>query len=147
MNRRELTFLLGGAVLGRPFAARAQHKAVPVIGYLSTTSPGPQAPYVAAFREGLSGTGYVEGQNVAIEFRWAESHYDRLPALAADLIDHKVEVIVVGSTPGISAAKKATSTIPIVFVGGSDLVAAGLLVSLARPGGNLTGISIMADEL
>src|SRR5438309_9075983 len=111
MNRRELTFLVGGAVLGWPFAARAQHKAMPVIGYLSITSPGPQEPYVAAFREGLSGTGYVEGQNVAIEFRWADSHYDRLPALAADLVGRKVDVIVAYSTPGISAAKQATSTI------------------------------------
>jgi putative ABC transport system substrate-binding protein len=146
VNRRDL-LIIGAAAVAWPLTVRAQQKAMPVIGYLGTTSPGPQAPYVAAFRQGLSEAGYIEKQNTTIEFRWAEDHYERLPALATDLVGRKVDVIVTYSTPGISAAKGATSTIPIVFVGGSDLVAAGLVVSLARPGGNLTGISIMGDEL
>ena len=115
---------------------------MPVVGYIVIASPD-----VAAFRQGLSDTGYVEGQNLAIEFQSAEGHYDRLPALAAHFVDRKVDVIVVGSTPGIAAAKAATSTIPIVFSGGGDLVAAGLITSLARPGGNLTGIGIFGREL
>jgi putative ABC transport system substrate-binding protein len=102
---------------------------------------------LAAFDHGLKETGYVEGQNVSIEYRWAEGHYDRLPALAADLVSRKVDVIVSGNSNGIAAAKGATSTIPIVFFGGGDLVVAGLIDSLARPGGNLTGISIMGPEM
>jgi putative ABC transport system substrate-binding protein len=141
MNRRELLILGGGAV-GWPFAVYAQQKTMPVIGYLGGTSPGPQAPWVAAFRQGPSETGYVEGKNVAIEYRWAEGRYDRLPALAADLVARKVDVIVASSTAGIAAAKGASSTIPIPFFGGGDLAAAGLVASLARPGGNLTGFSI-----
>jgi putative tryptophan/tyrosine transport system substrate-binding protein len=138
--------LLGGAMI----AARglgAQQKAMPVIGFLGSTAPGPVEAHVAAFRRGLGDSGYVDGQNAAIEYRWAEGHYDRLPALAADLVDRKVDVIVTSGHPGILAAKGATSTIPIVFFGGGDLVAAGLVASLARPGGNLTGISIMGVEL
>jgi putative ABC transport system substrate-binding protein len=118
-----------------------------VIGFLNSGSPGPWAPYLAAFRQGLSEAGYVEGQNLAIEYRWAEYRYDRLPALAVDLVGRNVDAIVTITNAGIQAAKSATSTIPIVFIGGGDLVAAGLLVSLARPGGNLTGISIMGAEL
>ena len=146
MNRRELILMLGGAMTAAR-ALRAQQKAMPVVGYLGSASPNPNSPNVAAFRQGLGETGYVEGQNVAIEYRWAEGHYDRLPALAADLVARTVDVIVTSSTPGIQAAKSATSTIPIVFFGGGDLVALGLVASLARPGGNLTGISIMSPEL
>jgi putative tryptophan/tyrosine transport system substrate-binding protein len=147
VNRRELLILGAGAAIAWPLTAHAQQKAMPVIGYLSSGTPGPASPFVAAFRQGLSETGYIEGQNLAIEYRWAEGHYDRLPALAADLVGRKVDVIVTAGTTGIEAAKGATSTIPIVFFGGGDLVAAGLVASLARPGGNLTGMSIMSPEL
>jgi putative tryptophan/tyrosine transport system substrate-binding protein len=145
VNRRELLLLLGGAVVAAP-SLRAQQKAMPVIGYLGNTSPDAAAPGLAAFRQGLSDTGYVEGKDVAIEHRWAEGGYDRLPALAADLVGRKVDVIV-ATGPGVLAAKRATTTIPIVFIGGRDLIDTGVIGSLARPGGNLTGFSIMATEL
>ena len=146
MRRRELMLLLVGAVT-TPHAVRAQQKVMPVIGLLGSTSPGQNAASVAAFRQGLSETGWVEGQNVAIEYRWAEGHYDRLPALAADLVGRKVDVIVTqGGSVSALAAKNATSTIPIVF-GSGDPVERGLVASLARPGGNLTGVSIMLTEL
>jgi putative ABC transport system substrate-binding protein len=119
---------------------------MPVIGFLSATSPGPLAPFVAAFRQGLSETGYVEGQSVVIEYRWAEGRYDRLPALAANLVDLRVDVIVASGSTAPRAAKNATSAIPIVFVGG-DPVLSGLVPSLGRPGGNLTGFSLFVDEL
>jgi putative ABC transport system substrate-binding protein len=146
IRRRELLFLLAGATT-TPRALRAQQKAMPVIGALNSTSPGPNAPLVAAFRQGLSETGYVEGQNVVIEYRWAEGNYDRLPALAADLVSRKVDVIAGQSDASALAAKGATSTIPIVFIVGADPVAAGLVASLARPGGNLTGVGIFTVEL
>jgi putative ABC transport system substrate-binding protein len=149
MRRREFSTLLGGVATASTvlaFAARAQ-KATPVIGYLGNGSPGPGAHLVAAFRQGLSETGYVEGQNLTIEYRWAEGRLDRLPAMAADLVGRKVDVIVTGGPPSIFAAKNATSTIPIVFGTSDDPVADGLVASLARPGGNLTGVSFLAAEL
>jgi putative ABC transport system substrate-binding protein len=133
--------------MAAPRSLRAQQKAMPVIGLLVTGSPGSFAANLAAFRQGLSQTGYVEGQTVAIEFRWAEDHYDRLPGLAADLVGGKVDVIAAGGTPSVLAAKSATSTIPIAFNVGVDPVAGGLVASLARPGGNLTGVAIMTTEL
>src|SRR6516164_4251580 len=128
MKRRELLVLLGGAVaVARPLLA--QQKKMPVIGFLSSASPAPTAPYLAAFLQGLSETGYIEGQNVVIEYRWAEGRYDRLPAYAAELIDRRVDVIVTGGIPAALAAKSATSTIPIVFTGVADPVVAGLVTS------------------
>ncbi len=137
--------LLGGA-LTSVRSLRAQQKAVPVIGFLNVRSPGEAASIVAAFRQGLSETGWVEGQSVAIDYRWAEGRYDRLPALAADLVAHKVDVITTGGLPPTRAAKSATSTIPIVFLG-ADPVRDGLVASLARPGGNLTGFSVLNVDL
>jgi ABC-type uncharacterized transport system substrate-binding protein len=145
IGRRELMFLLGAAMTpGR--ALRAQQKELPVIGWLSGISPGPSAHYVAAFRQGLSETGYVEGQNLTIEYRWAEGRYDRLPVLAADLVRSKVDVIAAIGSPSARIAKSTTSIIPIIF-GGADPVGEGLVASLARPGGNLTGFSMMAPDL
>ena len=145
MRRREVMVLLGAMTAAR--ALRAQQKAMPVIGYLGSESPGPMAPFVAAFRQGLSETGFVEGRNVAIEYRWAEGRYDRLPALAADLVGRKVDVIATSAIPAARAAKNATSMIPIVFTAVNDPVGDGLVASLARPGGNLTGFSMLTAEL
>jgi ABC-type uncharacterized transport system substrate-binding protein len=146
MNRRELVLLLGGAMTAAR-TVRAQQKPLPVIGWLNSNSPGPSAPFVDAFHRGLSEAGYVVGQNAAIEYGWAEGRHDRLPALAADLVGRRVDVIVAGGGVAALAAKNATSTIPIVFATGGDPVESGLVASLARPGGNLTGVGMMFTEL
>ena len=148
MRRRELLLVMTTGMISVG-TVRAQKKAMPVIGFLGLASPpGPFAPAVAAFRQGLRETGYVEGENVAVEYRWAEDHYDRLPTAAADLVARQVDVIVTqGSMPPALAAKNATRTIPIVFNTGADPVAAGLVASLARPGGNLTGFTMIHAAL
>jgi putative tryptophan/tyrosine transport system substrate-binding protein len=146
VNRRELMLLLGGAMTAAP-ALRAQQKSMPVIGFLSLASPRSIASYLASFNEGLTEAGYVDRQNVAVEYRWAEGRQDRLPELAADLVGRKVDVILSSGGPvPARAAKNATPTIPIVFITG-DPIGEGLVTSLARPGGNLTGVSILTTEL
>jgi ABC-type uncharacterized transport system substrate-binding protein len=147
IRRRELITLLGGATAW-PVVARAQQSAVAVIGFLNSTSPGPAAPLVTAFRDALARQGHVEGRNVAIEYRWAEGRYERLPAMASDLVSRNVALIAAtGGVVTAKAAMSATSSVPILFIAGLDPVHEGLVTSIARPTGNATGVSVYSAEL
>jgi hypothetical protein len=145
VRRREFITLIGSAAVAWPLAVRAQQAALPVIGFLNSRAPGENPAILAAFRRGLKEAGYVEGQDVTVEYRWADGQYDRLPALAADLVGRRVAAIVANG-PAVQTAKSATSTLPIVFVAGFDPLAFGLVASLNRPGGNLTGVSVLGDR-
>ena len=148
MRRRTAITLLGGAATTWPIGGQAQPAAIPVIGFLSGASPAPFAHLVAAFRQGLGESGFIDGQNLVIEYRWAEGGFDRLPVLAKELVARQVAVLVAtGGDLSARAAKAATSTIPIVFSSGGDPVASGLVASLGRPGGNLTGVSLFTTLL
>jgi len=147
MRRRDFLIAIAGTAATWPYPALAQKSAMPIIAFLNSGSAGGYAPMVAAFRKGLKEAGYVEGENVSIEFRWADGQYDRLAGLAADLVRRKMVVIAATSTPAAQAAKAITSTIPIVFTTGADPVELGLVANINRPGGNVTGISFLVNEL
>jgi putative ABC transport system substrate-binding protein len=147
MRRRDFITLVGGAIVGLSFSARAQQPALPVIGYLGLNSPEGQAILVAGFRKGLGETGFVEGRNVRIEFRWAGGQFERMPALIADLVRDRVTVIFAGAPSAVRAAQAQTATIPIVFHMGEDPIKEGLVASLNRPGANVTGVSDFANQL
>src|SRR5215469_17503731 len=144
MRRRDFVTLIGGAAVGWPLAARAQQSAIPVIGFIGISSPSAATELLAAFHRGLSEMGYTEGQNVKIEYRWGENQYNRLPALAIELVQHQVTAIAtMGSSRAALAAKAATTTIPIIFSTGEDPVETGIVSSLNRPGGNVTGTTFL----
>jgi putative tryptophan/tyrosine transport system substrate-binding protein len=147
VNRRAFITLLGGAAAAWPVAARAQQAAMPVIGFLSPASSEMFAARLRGFRQGLKENGYVEGENVTIVYRWADGQYDRLPEMASELAQQAIVIVTTGGPPAAFAAKAATTTIPIVFLVGEDPARLGLVTSLARPGGNLTGINMLANEL
>jgi putative ABC transport system substrate-binding protein len=146
MDRRTFIGGIAGGLVATPLSTRAQQPAIPTIGFLRSQPSAPSAHLVVAFRQGLNETGFVEGRNVTIDYRWADNHLDRLPDLAADLVRRQVAVIV-GNDPAAQAAKAATATIPIVFVTGNDPVRSGLVASLSRPGGNLTGVTFFSNQL
>src|SRR4029079_2883738 len=140
MRRREFIALLGGAAAAWPMAARAQQPAIPVIGVLGSSAAEAFAPLVRGFRKGLHEAGYIEGQNVSVEYRWADDQYERLPVMASDLVQRKIAVLLAGGPPAAGAAKAATASVPVIFIVGFDPIGARLVDSLNRPGGNLTGM-------